>query len=651
MTVIPLQKGIPKESLTYFSAQDIPNGSLVSILVRRKKILGLVIFSEEAVNVKSDIKRLDFDLKKIIEVKGLSAFRKEYLEAANLASQYFASNRGSLLASIIPQAFRENYNELIKIKEESKKETFTPDNSNQNNLKPEKLLFQAPLNDRISYYKTLVRESFAQKKSIFIILPGEREIDSFWGYLAKGIEQFIIPIHGGMSAKSQMKRLEQIISLEHPVLVLGTTPHLAIPRNDFSTIILEHEGSGAYRTISRPYLDLRIFAEIFASKIGAKFVLSDNLLQFETLARQEIDGFGEVQPVSYKIKNSGIIKILQRERGKFQIILKESLREIKRILGENKKVFIFSVRKGLTSLTLCRDCGESLICEQCSSPLVLYFSRNRQKRILACNRCGSLKDPETVCLNCQSWNLISLGIGTDSIMQEMEKKFSKAKILKLDKESAQTAKGAEKIVEQFFAEGESASSREKKGGILIGTEMAFPYLKEKVDLSVVASLDSLWSIPNFRMSEKILNLLLAILVRTKENLIVQSKNEKDPILTAIQKNNLASFVREELADRRKLGYPPYQRFIKITYCGDKEKTLNARKTLAEVFREYRPEIFSGFIAKRKNKYLTNALLRLETKNWSLPELSADSQIDKNLLRKLLALPPEFSVSVNPEDLL
>ena len=42
VTVIPLQKGIWKDSLTYFSTKDIPAGSIVSILVRNKKILGLI---------------------------------------------------------------------------------------------------------------------------------------------------------------------------------------------------------------------------------------------------------------------------------------------------------------------------------------------------------------------------------------------------------------------------------------------------------------------------------------------------------------------------------------------------------------------------------------------------------------------------------
>ena len=78
VTVIPLKKGIWKENLTYFTAQDISNGSIVSISLRNKKVLGLVVEVEDASNAKSNIKGMSFKLKKINEVKEYSIFLKEY---------------------------------------------------------------------------------------------------------------------------------------------------------------------------------------------------------------------------------------------------------------------------------------------------------------------------------------------------------------------------------------------------------------------------------------------------------------------------------------------------------------------------------------------------------------------------------------------
>jgi primosomal protein N' (replication factor Y) len=282
------------------------------------------------------------------------------------------------------------------------------------------------------------------------------------------------------------------------------------------------------------------------------------------------------------------------------------------------------------------------MCDVCKAPLVLYLSRDKKKRMFSCNRCKKEKSPETTCSNCSSWDLVPLGIGTDTVHQEVGRIFQNVKIFKLDKESVKNNTAAEKIIQEF---------EETKGSILVGTEMAFFYMNKKVPLSIIASFDSLWSIPNFRMSERIVQLMISVISKTKEKLLIQTKNENDKAITSLINENLLSFVREDLRDRKNLGYPPYVRFIKINHLGDKEKTISAKELLNETFNEYNPEIFSGFISREKGKYSTNALIKIETKNWSLPEISRDSSIDQNLFNKLISLPSVFSITIDPEDLL
>jgi primosomal protein N' (replication factor Y) len=442
-----------------------------------------------------------------------------------------------------------------------------------------------------------------------------------------------------------MQTLQHLITLEHPVLILGTAPFLSIPRNDFGTIILEHESSSSYKMIGKPHFDLRIFAELFASKINARFILSDTILRLETIERVKIDNLIPMHPLSYRINFEGEIEI-SRKKEKFKIFSDKSIEEIKNTIAKKKNVFIFSLRKGLATMTICRDCNETVSCEKCGAPLVLYESHQGKKKMFVCNRCQEEKNGETVCINCGSWNLTPLGIGTDTVYEEIEKIFSisneRVKIFKLDKESAKNEKGAEKIIKEF---------EDNPGSILVATEMAFYYLQNKIPLSIIASFDSLWSIPNFKMSEKIIQIILSMIEKTKEKLIIQTKNEKDPAIKAFEAGNLLSFVREELKDRKNLNYPPFKRFIKITHLGDKEQTIKARKILEETFKEYKPEIFSGFVTRLKGKYVTNALIKMDPKKWSLPEFSTGSSLDESLLLKLLSLPPSFAIFVDPEDLL
>ena len=53
LDVIPIAKGILREKLTYFSAKDIPLGSLVEIPVRKKLIKALVIDKKAVTDAKS----------------------------------------------------------------------------------------------------------------------------------------------------------------------------------------------------------------------------------------------------------------------------------------------------------------------------------------------------------------------------------------------------------------------------------------------------------------------------------------------------------------------------------------------------------------------------------------------------------------------
>jgi primosomal protein N' len=640
VTVIPLKRGVFRENLTYFTTKEIENGSVVNISIREKKILGLVVSVEEVSDIKSDIKNLNYNLKKIIEVKEQSIFLKEFIESVFLIGKYFISKNNYSMTSLIPAILREEYDKISKF---SKKEPLLniANNNELKNIKAEKLLFQAHFEDRISFYKTLIRGSFAQKKSIFLVLPTEKDINEFSQLLEKGIENFVITIHGGLSPKKQLKKTEKIMTTEHPVLIVGTAPYLSIPRKDLETIILEHENSNAYKMMTRPYFDLRTYVELFASKIKAKLILGDFLLRYETIARKEMDDFGEVRSLSFRNNFSGEIETSGKE-DKFKILTDKSLNQINNAILKNENVFIFSLRRGLATMTVCRNCSEPVMCKMCSAPLVLYLSKDGTKRMFSCNRCKKEMNPETTCSNCKSWDLMPLGIGTDTVYQEIKRIFPQVKIFKLDKESVKTNSSAEKIIKEF---------EESKGSILIGTEMSFFYLKNKIPLSVIASFDSLWSIPNFKMSERIIQLIISMIFITEKKLLIQTKNENDSAIISIINENLLSFVREELRDRKKLGYPPYVRFIKITHMGDKEKSLNAKKILQDLLGEYNPEIFSGFIAKEKGKYCTNALIRLDIEKWSLPELSRKSSIDQKLYDKLISLPLPFLVTIDPEDLL
>ena len=449
VTVIPLSKGIFKEELTYFTAKEISNGSVVKIPVRNKSILGIVISSTDASETKSNIKNMSFNLRKITEIKENSILRNQFLSTGIEVSEYFASSKSRTLLSLIPVSFRENYDKISKLNKSDIEET-----EKINNIKTEKILFQTNKEDRISYYKTLIRSSFAEKKSLFFILPTEQDVEIWSKELSRGIENFSFKAHGGMSEKKQIEAFNNIVETDHVILVVASPQFLSIPRKDIKNIILENESKTSYKMMVRPFLDFRIFAELYAQKIQAKFILADTLLRFETLGRRE--EFTEISSLSFRLNFEGEIEIKdpnkkteEENNKKYKLLSEENIEEIKKTISKKQNVFVFSLRKGLATITICKDCSSPVLCENCSSPVVLYLSQDGKKRMFICNKCKTQMDPQIKCPNCDSWNLTPLGIGTEGVEEEIKKNFPKTKIFKIDKESAKTNAGAIKIIKSF----------------------------------------------------------------------------------------------------------------------------------------------------------------------------------------------------------
>lgn len=646
VTVIPLQKGNQREYLTYFSATDIPIGSIVVIPVRSKRQDAIVINIEEARNIKSDLKNADFQLKKIIKVKGDSPFNKSFFIACQKMKNYTVSNTGTIIKSLLPSAFIVN---LINLKEVPAIEGECIEN-----IKHEKLIFQATQSDRLAFYRTLIREAFAKKESVFICLPTRYDIDHFNKELAKGIEQYVFTFHSDMTKKILINTYNSVIKEVHPILIIGTGIFMSIPRNDIKTFVLEHESSEVYKQVGRPYIDIRSFIEILSSVQKTKLIFGDTLLRPETLYRHDEGEFGEISSPLYRLPQTErqfIVDMKEEvdEKGKkiFTTISKSTRKMIDEALSLNKSIFLFSVRKGLAPITVCNDCGNTLLCPSCSTPIVLYGSRqitatkSTTPRIFMCNKCGRKEKTEVSCPHCSSWNLTPLGIGTDKVYEEIKNLYPNTKIIQIDKEATPTILDARNAIIEF---------NKNPGSILIGTEMVFSYLKEEVYSSAVISLDGLFSIPNFNITQKILHTIEKLHYITLNNIIIQTRMPENKILQYILSGNVLPLCREDLKERKDFGYPPFKRLIKITFEGSAEETEKARNFIENILGNYEPQVFSAFISRIKGKYVTNTVIKVDPKIWPLPT-NDKIFLDQDLVQNLSRLPPSFSINVDPEDLL
>ena len=116
LEVIPIARGINTDTLSYFSGNDIPIGSIIKVPLRKRIVPALVINSKDVEESKTEIKNSSFSLKKIEKVKHNNLLSKKFVDAAEETANYYVGTIGSVLNSIVPKALLENIDK-IKIPE------------------------------------------------------------------------------------------------------------------------------------------------------------------------------------------------------------------------------------------------------------------------------------------------------------------------------------------------------------------------------------------------------------------------------------------------------------------------------------------------------------------------------------------------------
>ncbi len=641
ISVIPIAKGIFKDELSYFSAKDIAPGSIVTIPVKSKLIKALVTHSAPASDLKAELKASDFKLKKIAEVVTTGLFTEGFLAAARATAAYHAASPGQVIKSLTPKAILDHLEDLPPVKVLSLEPTPI------NKIHHTHFALQEPDLERLAFYKSLIREAFAKQSSVFFCLPSASDMASALPILAKGIADYTFILHPGLSGKTIRDIWQKVLETDHPVLIVATPIFLSIPRSDLRTIIIDKENTSFYKTISRPKIDARVFAESFAEKIGGKFIIGDTALRTETIYRVERNDLVPASPIKYRSFTEAKQKLINSGRQANQEFIWQPIHpEVAELITaaeqKSERTVIFTGRRGIAPITLCRDCGTTVTCGQCQSPLVVHSKKTKSGQagpvatMFMCHKCQRVEDTDTVCKYCRSWRLESFGAGIDKIKTEVETLCPKGQIFILDSDAAPTAKIATEIVTKFLA---------TPGGILIGTEMILYHLHEKVEQVIALSFDSLFMLPDFRIREKVFVNLIRLRDHATKSFAIQTKNPDEPIFDKVLKGNLLDFYREELAEREQFNYPPFCRLIKISREGLKADVLADMEALEKVLVDYEPLIFPAFIPTIKGRYRLHALLRLPLETWKVDHIKPE------LLAILKHLPPSYEIGVDPEDIL
>jgi primosomal protein N' len=184
--------------------------------------------------------------------------------------------------------------------------------------------------------------------SVFHIAPTVRAVER----LAKELGKEVFILHGKLSKKKLLARYTEILESPSSVTVVMTPSGVFLPRHDVGKIIVHDEHSSAYRTIKRPYIDLRLFLKSFREEMRREIEFLGQPLTLETIIENNLP----ISNVGGSTSNIVDMSDKENRHGKSFIFSKDVFEEIK----TSDKVFALALRKGLGSSVICHDCGQIL---------------------------------------------------------------------------------------------------------------------------------------------------------------------------------------------------------------------------------------------------------------------------------------------------
>lgn len=626
--VIPISRGIPHDTLSYFTAKEMRAGSIVDVPLRSKIVKGIIISIRNAEDMKGEIKNAGFALKKIDKVKSSKFLSQSFMKMVDEVAQYYSTSPGAVLDILVPKYILNNI-EKLKINKSIEEKTYSK------NILKEKYAVQGDNEERYGTWRGLIRQEFARKKSLIFVTPTIEEAQHSFNLLEKGIEGYAFILHGSLTTKKIVDTWNKIAKEEHPLVIVMTGGFLSVPRDDIETLILEGESNKSYKIQRRPFLDVRTVCEIFAEKSNMKIFLGDNPLRTETLWRESEGLIVQASPFKFRSLSTanGILVDMKKYKNvnsSFKILSDEVEEMILKTKANSEHMMILATRRGMAPTTICGDCQNVVLCNSCSAPVVLHNTNG--KTFFMCHRCGERRSTEEYCKTCGSWKLGTVGIGIDLVIEKIKSKFPDTNIYKIDSDSIKDEKVAHEVVAMF---------RAKPGSILIGTEMMLQYIYEKVENSAVVSLDSLFALPDFRIQEKILYMLIRLREITMNNIIVQTRKSDEKVFEYGLKGNMNDFYKTSIEERKKFNYPPFSTLIKITLEGNKDEIVKEMENVQNILDPFEVEVFPAFTHTIRGNYVLHGLIRLPFEKWPNEDLSM----------KLRSLSPAVVIKVDPESLL
>jgi primosomal protein N' (replication factor Y) (superfamily II helicase) len=434
-------------------------------------------------------------------------------------------------------------------------------------------------------YMRAVQETLARGKTAIILVPEialtlwiGRQCRAWFGARFEGVAV----LHSALSDVERAREWWRVRNGEARVVV-GTRSAIFAPLENLGLIIVDEEQESSYKQEETPRYHGRDVAIVRAKMENAAALLGSATPSLETYHHAR-SGKYELLTLASRVE--------QRAMASVEIVdLREDFAKthqtspisatlhagIQECLAQKTQALVLINRRGYSWSVLCRSCGASVQCDNCSISMTHHKQRNR----LECHYCGSLKPIPRQCPKCQSKYVYFFGEGSEHLEERLRKEFPGARIARLDRDTARTKRQYQETLGAFA------------GGaldILVGTQMlAKGHDFQRVTLVGVISADFSLSLPDFRAAERTFQLLTQVAGRAGRGelpgrVLIQTFYPEHYAIQDAVKQDYPAFYERETQFRRAMAYPPFTSLANVIVRDtDLEKAIRWSRQLSEYF--------------------------------------------------------------------
>jgi len=398
-------------------------------------------------------------------------------------------------------------------------------------------------------------------------------------------------------------------------VIIGARSALFAPLPNIGLIVADECHDASFHQAEPPFYHAVNAAQIYARLCGAVCVLGSATPTIEQRYQadtKQIQQLGlpkrivqaEMPPVHIVDMRD---ELKAGQRGIFSRIL---LKELESTLKRGEQAILFLNRRGTATYIFCRDCGHVLKCPNCETPLTLHTDN---KERLLCHHCGYERGKPKTCPQCGGKQIREYGLGSEKVEEEINTLFPKARTLRWDWDTTRNKDAHEMILTHFS---------NHQADILIGTQM----LAKGLDLPLVTLVgivlaDVGLNLPDPFAGERVFQTLTQVAGRAGRSerggkVVLQSFDPSHPVIQFASRHDVNGFYEYELEQRKRLGYPPFSRLVRLEYRNQDQISAEkeARKVAEKlsVISNKSPTVIGPvpcFFAKVNSEYRWQIILR------------------------------------------